>query len=84
MLKQRGYVDWDLIVFFIGMALVILTGALGGLSLARAGCRNSAEVMGVEYKWGATIGCMVKVDGRYYPLGAIRYANGKVKVEASE
>lgn len=83
MLKSRGYVDEGLVLIFGLMTLIALL-VLASNSLAKIGCRDSAAVMGLEYKYGLTMGCMVKVDGRYFPLEAIRYANGKVQVEASE
>lgn len=83
MLKSRGYVDDGLVLICALMALIALI-VLACNSLAKIGCRDSAAVMGLEYKYGLTMGCMVKVDGRYFPLDAIRYANGKVQVEAEQ
>ena len=84
MLKRRRFVLDPLSVLFLACAVAIF-GIPLLVALARsAGCRNKADIMGLEHDWGFTTGCMVKVDGRYYPLGAIRYANGKVQVEAAQ
>ena len=80
MRNQRGYMDESIVIlgfFAAAFAAIIALAAL----LDKASCDSKSSAMGLYSRWGMLTGCMVKVDGRYVPLGAIRYVDGRMQVD---
>lgn len=60
-----------LIIFGVPLgAIAAVTGLLFLLANwgSSVSCANTADVMGLEHRYGITTDCMVKVDGRWEPL----------------
>lgn len=54
--------------------LALLTGVTIyiGVSMDAYRCRQTARAMSVEYQYSFSTGCMVKVDGKLFPLRLLR------------
>ena len=83
MRNQRGYKDENIVIlgfFAAAFAAIIALVAM----LDKATCYSKSSAMGLDSRWGVLTGCMVKVDGRYVPLDAIRYVDGRMQVDMAE
>jgi hypothetical protein len=56
----------------LGFAAFIGLGIWFGNSLDESRCRNTAESMGVEYRYSINMPCMVKANGQFVPLSAFK------------
>jgi hypothetical protein len=56
----------------LGIAAFIALVIWFGNSLDESRCRNTAEAMGVEYRYSINTPCMVKANGQFVPLSAFK------------
>jgi hypothetical protein len=64
-----------LIVFgsiFTAIGLIIGGAIWLDNTVAEGRCRNTAETMGVEYRYSMNMPCMVKANGQFVPLSAFK------------
>lgn len=56
------------------LAFVLVSSCIYTCSFATGGipCHLTASKMEVEGSWGLATGCMVKIDGKWIPLSAMR------------
>jgi hypothetical protein len=59
----------------VAYALALCVIALVTIWFASAQCSSKATLMQVEHSYGPLQGCMVKVNGRWLPLQAVREVN---------
>lgn len=66
--------DFFVLLGAIILGLTVIFAPIIGLAnyLEGAQCANVAEVMGVEYRYSINIPCMVKVNGQFVPLKAVK------------
>jgi hypothetical protein len=83
-MKKRGEMaseGWRISgALIMGIALVmgvIFTGVAWG---DRITCRNKATAMGLPYHWSLSSACLVKVNGRYYPIEQVQNVGGRIEV----
>jgi hypothetical protein len=56
----------------LGIILIATGGIWLGNTLDESRCRNTAEAMGVEYRYSINTPCMVKANGQFVPLSAFK------------
>lgn len=63
----------EALVFTVAVAVLIVGLFLGIPAIKRNACEQTADVMGVPYKWGgAFVGCFIEIDGEWIPLRSYR------------
>lgn len=67
--------NWEDIFFSTAIATIVAATVLGSIWLESAKCSSQADLMALEHSYGPIQGCMVKVNGRWLPLKAIREVN---------
>ena len=80
MRNQRGYVSEGLVILGMFVAAIFAVVALSAW-LDKATCESKSSAMGLDSRWGVLSGCTVRDDGRFVPLGAIRYVDGRMQVD---
>ncbi len=68
--SQRG--SAELLGSFLGLVVTVLLVWAMIYIPGSITCSNRAELMGVEYSFATFQGCMVKYQGRWLPIEAIR------------
>jgi hypothetical protein len=62
----------SIILAVFGTIMVILYFGMGIV------CRNKADTMELPHQFSLSAGCLVEVDGRYYPIEQVQNVGGRI------
>ena len=61
------------IVGFSAFAVAVIAAtAIAGITATAVSCSTTATAMGLGHKYSIWTGCMVEMDGKFYPLANVR------------
>lgn len=63
--ETRGWVVAIAVTLTVAGVVVSMSWAV--LWAAQKSCANTAEVLGIDYRWRVIGGCFLEVDGRFVP-----------------
>jgi hypothetical protein len=66
--KDAGFM---VVISAFAVAVIAVT-AIAGMASAAVSCSTTATAMGLGHKYSIWTGCMVEMDGKFYPLANVR------------